>query len=383
MFGRHSAYYYRSFNADRKERLLGPNVHTILFKMGPARCRSTYILDHMEATVNFLMEFSYDQTQAQRERYRLALCNAMSAALSVKEILACLYFGPSDDSVKVRKNMGRIDTVGMLAAAAAVNSEPALRFLLDKVYDAGLRSQLYGTPLTAAAVNGHLHSATFIYERMENGVYKHNQLYDAIDTCMNKHHATILPTLMSWYLEYCNSKRSTREAKQGWADWALLNGVLDVLHFCYDPKNALRCKRRLEATPFFLACQYGHAPVIQYLLQIHPTLRSAIHTCRKGSPGARELWQGLTAAVENGWLVATRLLIHSGMRIDYGEKCGISCTPLMWYAVKGENVNMVLLLLAYGAVVPERDDIWALVANQGPEMAKLMQVAWNAQVGKK
>jgi len=71
------------------------------------------------------------------------------------------------------------------------------------------------------------------------------------------------------------------------------------------------------------------------------------------------------------------------MRIDYGEKYGISCTPLIWYAVKGTNVDMVLLLLAYGAVVPERDDIWALAANQGPEMAKLMQVAWNAQVGKK
>jgi len=48
MFGRYSASFYRSFSDDRKQRLLAPNVYTILSKMGPTRCRSTYILDHMK-----------------------------------------------------------------------------------------------------------------------------------------------------------------------------------------------------------------------------------------------------------------------------------------------------------------------------------------------
>jgi hypothetical protein len=46
---------------------------------------------------------------------------------------------------------------------------------------------------------------------------------------------------------------------------------------------------------------------------------------------------------------------------------------------------MVVLLLAYGAVVPKRnyiknDGIWALAANRGWRMAGLIKEAWNAQV---
>jgi hypothetical protein len=150
----------------------------------------------MEATVDFLMDFSYYKTQSQRERHRLALCNAMSAALSVNDILAYLRDGRYDDSISVRKNMGRADTIGMLAAAAAVNSEPALRFLVGKVRDIGQRSELYGTPLTAAAVNGHKYASSIIYERFEDSRHQWDQLYGTINTCMYKQRATMLPTFM-------------------------------------------------------------------------------------------------------------------------------------------------------------------------------------------
>lgn len=383
MFGRYSASFYRSFSDDRKQRLLAPNMYTVLSKMGPTRCRSTYILDHMEATVDFLMEFSYYQSQAQRERYRLALCNAMSAALSVDDILAYLCQGPFNDSVKVRKNMGRADTVGMLAAAAAVNSEPALRFLVGKVYDVGLRSELYGTPLTAAAVNGHLYSASFIYERMEKRFYKRKQLHNAINACMFEQRTTILPTLMSWYLKHCYSGRLIKEAKRGWIDWAVRNGEMDVLRFSYYPEDAINYIRRLEPTPFHSACRYGHTHIIQYLLQADPTLRCAIRNHEKSYIGPNELWQGLTVAVENGWLVATRLLIRSGVQITQGNEHYVPSTPVLWYALKGGHIDMVVLLLAYGAVVPkrssERNGIWNMAANHSVKTARLLQDIWDEQ----
>jgi hypothetical protein len=383
MFCRYSASYYRRFNADWKERLLGPNMHTVLSKMGPTRCNSTYILDHMDATVDFLMDFSFYKTQAQRVRYRLALCVTISAALCVDDILAYLCDGPYDDSIKVRKNMGRADTVGMLAAAAAVNSEPALRFLVGKVHDVGLRSELYSTPLTAAAVNGHFFSSAFIYDCLKNGVHKRNQLYNAIDICMFKQRAIILPTLMKWYLEYCHSGSLKRVAKEGWTDWAILKGELDVLRFCYDHEHGVRCQRRLEVTPFRLACEYGHAHVIQYLLEFDDTLRGAMRTGKKGFVGACELSEGLAAAAEHGWLVAAGLLIlvqiyHSGRDRSF-------LGPVLWYAVKGGHVDIVVLLLAYGAAVPKkkrlkREGIWALAANQGWKMTSLIEEAWKAQL---
>jgi hypothetical protein len=379
MFGGYSASYYRRFNADWKKRLLGPNMHTVLSKMGPTRCNSTYILDHMDATVDFLMDFSFYKTQAQRVRYRSALCVAMSAALCVDDILAYFCDGPYDDSIKVRKNMGRADTVGMLAAAAAVNSEPALRFLVGKVHDVGLRSELYSTPLTAAAVNGHLYSSAFIYDCLENGVHKRNQLYNAIDICMFKQRTIILPTLMDWYLKYYHLGSLKQVAKEGWTDWAISKGELNVLRFCYDPEHGVRCQRRLEVTPFRLACAYGHAHVIQYLLQVDNTLRGAVRNAKKDFVGARELSEGLAAVAKHGWLVAARLLIH--VQINHSGRDRSFLRPVFWYAVKGGHVDMVVLLLAYGAAVPtkkkrlKREGIWALAAHQGWKMTSLIEAA--------
>jgi hypothetical protein len=283
----------------------------------------------MEATINFLTEFSYYQTQPWRKRYRLTLCNALSVAQAVDDILAYLCEGPFDDLIKVRRNMGHADTIGMLAVAAAVNNEPARRFLVGKVRGVGQRSELYGTPLTAAAVNGHLSSATFIYEHMEGGAPVWNQLYEAIDTCMYKQRAIVLPTLMSWYLKHCDSAKLLKQSKHIWTDWAISRGELDVLHLCYNPSHATMCKRQLKATPFYLACQHGHAHIIQYLLHVDPTLRGALRACEKGSTRARELSQGLAVAVEHGWLVATRLLIHSGLQINQTVQDGTSFTPAL------------------------------------------------------
>jgi hypothetical protein len=131
MFARHrlsSFHVSGKFSIAQRERLLERNMHTFLLNLSRKYYNNTYILDHMDATITFLMKFSYDRSSALRMRYKATLCNAIAAALPLNAILLYLDHGPYDKSKKVRANMSRSDTTGMLAAAAAVNSLPALRF---------------------------------------------------------------------------------------------------------------------------------------------------------------------------------------------------------------------------------------------------------------
>jgi len=164
MFSRYSAAYYQHFRASYERRLQDANMQNILFKLGPKRCHSTYLLDHIDATLDFLLGFEHHESQTQRERHRYSLCSAVSAALSVDEILHYLTIGPHDDSVGVRGNTGWADTIGMLAAAAATGIEPAVRFFINKVRDVGQSSELYGTLLLSAAITGRLNIFFSLYE---------------------------------------------------------------------------------------------------------------------------------------------------------------------------------------------------------------------------
>ncbi|RYO65146.1 hypothetical protein AA0113_g5227 [Alternaria arborescens] len=305
----------------------------------------------------------------------------MSAALSVNDILAYLRHGRYDDSISVRKNMGRADTIGMLAAVAAVNSEPALRFLVDKVRDIGQRSELYGTPLTAAAVNGHKYASSIIYERFEDSRHQWDQLYETIDICMYKQHATMLPTFIGWYLKSCDSERAIYDAKYEWCKWAIVRGELDVVRRCYNFKRAIKSDRQLRLTPFYLACEHGHVHIIQYFLETDATLGDATYTYEAGRIGAQGLSQGLVLAVQNGWLGAARFLIESGAQIKKSEYDDTVCAPALWHAVKRGHVDMVMLLLAYGVVIPAKNSkkhvgFWTLTMKRGTKMASLMEEAW-------
>lgn len=122
----------------------------------------TYLLDHIHATIDFLISISWDKSTKQRTAYESALCNAVTAAVSQEGIIAYLCDGPYHDSVKVRENMARADTIGMLAAAAAIDCEPALRFLVNKVYNVSTCNELYRAPFQATAVNNSVKAASFI-----------------------------------------------------------------------------------------------------------------------------------------------------------------------------------------------------------------------------
>lgn len=95
--------------------------------------------------------------------------------------------------------MCRADIVGMLDAAASVGSTPTLHYLIHKVRSAATCSELYGSPLTAAAANGQLEAATFIFAYMKPEPEVQRQLWYTIKRCMKKHRTALLPTMLEWF----------------------------------------------------------------------------------------------------------------------------------------------------------------------------------------
>lgn len=127
--------------------------------------------------------------------------------------------------------------------------------------------------------------------------------------------------------------------------------------------------------------------IIQYFLEIDATLGDATYTYEAGRIGAQGLLQGLVLAVQNGWLGAARLLIESGAQIKKSEYDDTVCAPALWHAVKRGHVDMVMLLLAYGVVVPAKNSkkhagFWTLTMKQGTKMASLIEEAWRVQIRK-
>jgi hypothetical protein len=345
MFGRYSANYYNRTWKHTREGLLEPNMHTILFKMSSPRCTSSYLLDHINATIEFLMGFSYYQTQAVRERYRLALCNAISTSHSVNHMLLYLCVGPYSNSVTVRTNISRSDTFGMLAAAAAVNSLPALRFLVGKVRDTSLSSEVYGTPPTAAATNGNLEAATFLCEYMNDTTSVRQYLHNTISTCTSKPRRIDGPTLawlMHWYLERCTKSRTIETKNSQMIDWAIRTGDIDVLRLCYTRDQIPIWGCILSSYEFLLACEYGHVLIVQFFLEYVPCPKEPQHTCQAG--------RGLCAAARGGWVRACKVLLnHDGACVN--SRSGVENAPALYWAVERGNVDLVVLLLAYGAKV--------------------------------
>lgn len=63
--------------------------------------------------------------------------------------------------------MGRADTRGMLAAAAPFGNLSAPTDLMGNVWSVRIQSNLYGSPLLAAAANGQVQAAAYRYQEMQ------------------------------------------------------------------------------------------------------------------------------------------------------------------------------------------------------------------------
>ncbi|KAF1834794.1 ankyrin [Decorospora gaudefroyi] len=354
---------YPSFSLVRRQRLLEANMHTILFKMTPKRCDATYLLDHMDATLNFLMDFSFYKSREQRERYKAALCIAISTALSLHDIVAYLDHGPYDNSVKIRKNMYRADTIGMLAAAAAVNNEQALCYLVNKVRSVSTCSELYGAPLLAAAANGHVKAAVFLYDHMQDEERLRGQLQYTINQCILKGRATLLPLLISWLLPLL-SKREQRRAIRSWKAWAAGTGNIDVMHMFWKPgarPGGMLCV--LGHPQFRQACALGHTDMVQYFIDRaswDETLDVPIdHHCNT-STSFCAITSGLWAAAAGGWWMTTKLLLHYGADVNATtDEYNVRNGPALDWAIIGGHVNVVRLLLAHEAVISDHQNMQA------------------------
>jgi hypothetical protein len=348
--------HFRFFRPRFQRRLLSALLPTILYKMSLKKCRSDYLLRHMNATIAYLQSFTGDDSKSTADIYKWQLCTAIAASLPSQRVIDYLLEGPHSDSTKVRKNMGRADTIGMLAAAAAVGNEPALRFFINKVRSESAVSELYGTPLLAAAVSGQVWATAFILERMRDETLE-LQLWTTIKTCMETHHVAMLPTLLTWYYSR-HSTKNLRSTKAQVALWALKTGNLEVLRLSFSViKRYQRRHRFWMCDPghglFRMACSYGQQHIIHYFLN-----DGAPPPCKhKHWPASRHLTLGLQLAATNGWLVAAKLLLDSGAMVNdtvtEESDTAIAC------AVGGGHVDMVVLLLAYGAYVPLNDGIWS------------------------
>jgi hypothetical protein len=327
---------------------------TILLNMKTSKCRSDYLLNFIEATIKYLESFLLSESETRQAAYKSQLCNALTTALDNDRVITYLLEGPYNDSVKIRDDMGRADTAGMLAAAAAVGNKPALMYLAGKVYNISSSSKLYGVPLVAAAVNGQMWAASFIFERIKLNVKATQQLWYAIVICMKRRpwlHDAMLPTLLAWFFSLNPSATDYQKIRGQCASWAIKTGNVDVLQICHTPdvrpSRGLHCEDcSREYCEFQKACRYGHASVIRFFLN-QDTAQVRHRRITQIS-----LTLGLGIAAAHGWLVAAKLLLDNGAQINesVGLPGGTKITAIA-NAVKGKHLDMVVLLLAYGAQV--------------------------------
>jgi hypothetical protein len=164
-----------------------------------------------------------------------------------------------------------------------------------------------------------------------------------VETCVlqRRRGGVTLAWLMHWYIERCSEPRTIEQAKTRWINWAIRTGDMDVLHLLYTYDHIPDWGCILSSYDFFLAGQHGHVPVVQFFLDTVPCLKKPSHTCKAG--------RGLRAAARGGWLLAAKLLLDYGARVN--STSGAEGAPPLFWAVKKENVELVVMLLAHGATV--------------------------------
>jgi hypothetical protein len=206
-------------------------------------------------------------------------------------------------------------------------------------------SEVYGTPLTAAATNGNLEAATFLCEYMDNTTSVLQYLHNTISTCTSKRRRIDGPTLawlMHWYLERCTKPRTIDTKKSQMIDWAIRTGDIDVLRLCYTRDQIPIWGCILSSYEFLLACEYRHVPIVQFFLDYIPCPKDPQHTCQAG--------RGLCAAARGGWVRACKVLPdHDGACVN--SSSGVENVPALYWAVEHGKVDLMMLLLAHGAKV--------------------------------
>jgi hypothetical protein len=161
-------------------------------------------------------------------------------------------------------------------------------------------------------------------------------------------------------------RRRVNDAKKELTRLAVKSGNLHVLQEFYGPKSFPEYTCLISGIEVLRACTFG---------------LTTGHTCTPtrdecvARPAVYRLACGLSAAVDGQWLITAKLLLDCGADVNRefeGDNMS-KFTPLLT-AVRKMNVDSIVLLLAYGAVVPKIARVRAM--RQGGVMERLMQQAW-------
>jgi hypothetical protein len=95
----------------------------------------------------------------------------------------------------------------------------------------------------------------------------------------------------------------------------------------------------------------------------------------------RALTRGLWSACQGGWLRTTKLLLDYGADVDRVlNEWNVKEGPALHWVILGGNADVVLLL-GYGARVPNQASIWWLAEKRSGSMAEVIEQAWKGQQG--
>jgi ankyrin repeat protein len=196
---------------------------------------------------------------------------------------------------------------------------------------------------------------------------------------MAKNRGALPPQLLSWFFNRCPKRRRVDEAKKGLTRWAVESGDLHVLQEYYEPKSSPEYTCVLSGNDFLRACTFGHVDIVSYFLTTGHTCTLTRHEC-VARPDVCRLACGFSAAVEGQRLITVKLLLDYGADVnrEFEGDNMTKFTPLLT-AVRKMNVDMVVLLLAYGAVVPKKSMFRTI--RQGGPMERLVEQAWRQQHG--
>lgn len=189
---------------------------------------------------------------------------------------------------------------------------------------------------------------------------------------MENNQTAMLSTLIDWSLYVCPDVGTMLKARRPWVDWAPRNGNVDVYRQC-----EMRGATSTTVGPFAhfhlpTACEFGCTNLVRDIISHNR------YTICKNQHVAFYLIQGLRIAAKYGWLLTAKLLLDSGASVNMLDESGNHVSPALYFAVYHKRVDMVVLLLAFGARVPEDMPVRypgtrGFAMQQGGVMGRLIQ----------
>lgn len=249
------------------------------------------------------------------------------------------------------------DPNDLVTAAALLGSLEALEILLSKGAEVSSVSKYFGTPLQAAAAQGHHETALCLLEQGADIDYV------ALRSASRRDHKPVVRLLLD----------PVYNLKSSGADYE--NAIMDAAHAghtdmvkCLFERGSFTNISNLQYEVLWTACRFGYLRIVQIMLDqgldVNATkiggsraLESAAYyghvpvvslLFEKGADLQYEgnEWHAVHAAASNGHEEVVQMLLDNGA--DINSSGSRSLTPL-WEAAKNQQLSMMRFLLNNGA----------------------------------